>query len=304
MKILFPSRPFEKGVDPAFAEEKQAAEKAGFETALVDIDFVFGSDVILRGVNTEPVLYRGWILKNSNYDRLDLKLRKQGSCLEITPQEYRYSCELPQWYELLNEYHATPFSAFFDKNTIERLGGFDKQMDNICTYLKMVFTSTSVLVKDYLKSRKHEWFDACFIRDASDDHEVKRVVSNFIERQKQDESFNGGLVFRTFLNLKKIGIHPKSKMPLVNEWRAFVWKGKVIHLAPYWADANYEACEKPDLSQWEEIFWQLGSRFVSLDIAQREDGKWFIIEVNDGGSSGLPENMDPQEFYTALKYVT
>lgn len=305
MKILFPSRPSDSCVDSAFQAEKEAAEAAGFQTALVDISLNFGGEVTLRRVDTDPVLYRGWILKSEYYDRLAAAVRLKGSRLIVSPQEYRFSYEFPRWYEILNKHYVTPFSATFDKDTIHRLGGFDQNMDAICKYLATVFVDTPALVKDYLKSRKHEWYDACFIRDASDAAEVKRVVGNFIKLQEQDESFNGGLVFRSFMPLKQIGIHLKSKMPLVNEWRAFVWNGKIFHLAPYWSDgANYENCDRPDVSAWNDVLSELGSRFVSLDIAQREDGKWFIIEVNDGGSAGIPDGTDPKDFYTALKHVT
>ena len=42
MKILFPSRPSDSCVDSAFQVEKEAAEAAGFQTALVDISLNFG----------------------------------------------------------------------------------------------------------------------------------------------------------------------------------------------------------------------------------------------------------------------
>lgn len=34
-----------------------------------------------------------------------------------------------------------------------------------------------------VKSRKHEWYDACFIKNIKDKNNLQRVVENFIERQ-------------------------------------------------------------------------------------------------------------------------
>ena len=40
--------------------------------------------------------------------------------------------------------------------------------------------------------------------------------------------------------------------------------------------------------------------FYVLDIAQKENGDWVLIEVNDGQMSGLSE-IDPHELYSNLK---
>ncbi|MCA9714051.1 MAG: ATP-grasp domain-containing protein, partial [Myxococcales bacterium] len=36
------------------------------------------------------------------------------------------------------------------------------------------------------------------------------------------------------------------------------------------------------------------------DIALLERGGWVVVELNDGGISGLPEQLDPHELYRAL----
>jgi hypothetical protein len=38
-----------------------------------------------------------------------------------------------------------------------------------------------------------------------------------------------------------------------------------------------------------------------MDIAQLDDGTWRIIEVGDGGVSGLPSGLDPQDIYENLE---
>ena len=55
------------------------------------------------------------------------------------------------------------------------------------------------IVKDYVKSRKHEWYDACFIKNISDIANTTRVIRNFVERQ--GDSLVGGIVLRKFMGL-------------------------------------------------------------------------------------------------------
>jgi hypothetical protein len=37
-----------------------------------------------------------------------------------------------------------------------------------------------------------------------------------------------------------------------------------------------------------------------MDVAMLEDGRWVVVEVNDGGVSGLPASIDPRELFAAL----
>jgi hypothetical protein len=39
-----------------------------------------------------------------------------------------------------------------------------------------------------------------------------------------------------------------------------------------------------------------------MDIAQKEDGDWIIVELGDGQVSGLHEGVDLQELYSKLKF--
>ena len=66
----------------------------------------------------------------------------------------------------------------------------------------------SYVVKDYVKSRKHEWYDACFIPDIKKEENAEKVIKNFIDRQGYD--LIGGIVLREFVSLKSIGFHEKK----------------------------------------------------------------------------------------------
>jgi hypothetical protein len=289
MNIIFPAYPGDPTkIDPSWEAEAKIAKDAGFEITLLSEGY-FGSEMSIRNLPLGQTMYRGWILKPTSYASMN---RLVNSKLLNTPENYLWSYEIPRWYPYLGK--STPESYSFFKEELE-----EKGVEYIAQQVGELYPNTSMILKDYLKSRKHEWFDACFIRDASDTNEVVRIVTNFVRLQGED--FHGGLVFRKFLNLKRTGIHPKSHMPLALEYRVFFLNQEPIFTTPYWTDGVYaDTTEQPDAEFLREVGKKLCSPFVALDIAQDEDGKWWVIEVNDGGSAGLPDHVDLKQFYAIL----
>ena len=295
MIILFPSYPFDaKRIDPGFEAEEKAARAVGFVTAHVDT--ALGGPLSFHGLpklstqaQYERLLYRGWILKPERYVVLEKELINRGYAPITSSLWYLESNQFPYWYRALEGY--TPASMILPVG----------DMDRIVEHVGRVFGNGSVIVKDYLKSRKHEWYDACFIRPADDADEVRRVVTNFVERQGSD--LEGGLVFREFVEYKRAGIHPKSNMPIIQEWRLVVWDHKIIYAAPYWSQHS-AAYEPPPV--WQSVpritdaIEKLGAPFFVLDVAPRLDGTWDIVEVNDAGTAGVPEGGSLADYYTAL----
>lgn len=294
--IIFPAYPpFYSGaspiVDPVWKREAEAAEKIGFNISLLS-ESHFGSPLSVKNVEKDRVsLYRGWILKPPVY-------KDMSSSFELSLvnnyDNYLWSYEFPRWYQDTSK-SETPYSFFYTAEEIQELG-----LKVLAQQVAERVGSKSLIIKDWLKSRKHEWYDACFIRDASDTIETIRIMSNFFKLQGRD--FYGGLVFRDFLNLKKIGFHPKSRMPLPLEFRTFFFNGTPFFTIPYWGnDVAYpENMEFPPKDWLQSIGDSIRSPFVALDLAQDESSKWWIIEVNDGGSAGLPDHVNLQEFYSIL----
>lgn len=159
------------------------------------------------------------------------------------------------------------------------------------------FGSAPVVLKDFVKSRKHEWEEACFIPSASDYSAVERVVRRFIELQGDDLAL--GLVFREFVELAELGRHPKSGMPLTREFRLFFANQKLIACFPYWDDVEYGAADVP-LAHFGVLAARVDSHFFTMDVAQRRDGEWVVVELGDGQVAGLPERADVLAFYRAL----
>ncbi len=288
MNIIFPSDLGSNSKISSFWEKDAAAAKAaGFEVSLLSESF-FGTPLSIYNKKS-PSLYRGWIIKPDMYKEMS----ELGVGLLNSYDDYLWSYDFPKWYqELLGE---TPESFYYTADQIVELG-----LAKIAEDVAKRSGSKSLMIKDWLKSRKHEWFDACFIRDASDETELIRVMTNFFNLQGRD--FYGGLVFRDFLDLKKVGFHPKSRMPLPIEFRTFFINNEPFFTTTYWSnDIVYPSdIESPPEDWLREIGSKLKSPFVAIDIAQEESGKWMAIEVNDGGSAGTPENINLEEFYSRL----
>jgi hypothetical protein len=290
MLIVFPAHPVTPGrAEPAFEDEVAAARAAGFAVGFASLEIHFGGDLHLRVPKGEgAAVYRGWILRVEDYARLESALAARGYALVTTAAAYQHCHFLPEWYEALGG-EKTPRSIWFPGRAFD--------MAAVKQRLRTEFGEGSVILKDYVKSRKHEWFDACFIRSAADEAEVDRVVSNFL--RLQGEGLVGGLVFREFIDFKRIGIHSKSRMPLVREFRFFVFDGELVTQAPYWGEGRYDgAMPSPEILG--PLIPRIKSRFFAIDVAQKEDGSWLVMELNDGGSAGVPDGGDVREFYTRL----
>lgn len=287
MILLFPSYPSDiNQPDPAFASEKEAAKRLGFPIGYVDIEVMFGGEphFKLPKVEDTEVMYRGWILKQSSYNVLYDALTQRGLKLINSPAEYELSQSIPLWYPILKD--QTPESIWIPGETFTK-----DQIDQAVS----MFGDSPIMIKDYMKSRKQDWFEACYIQSAADNDEVHRVTNNFLNLQ--GDTLVGGLVYRKFIELEQIGIHAKIKMPLVNEWRIFVLNGKVVDTMPYWQDAEYTG-EVPVFD-----IPQIDVPFYSLDIAKTLSGEWKIIEIGCGGCSGIPAHRKPKDFYNKLKDI-
>ncbi|HRI64906.1 MAG TPA: ATP-grasp domain-containing protein [Polyangium sp.] len=291
--ILFPARPSTREVDASFQSEFDAAVRAGFSTALVDEgEMAFSGQIRLIGLPKEPslILYRGWLMRTHEYARLAELLRGRGFSLSTSPADYQRTYHLPEWYEIVSDTGLTPRSIWFP--------GAQFDVPEIAVQVAKAFGDSALVLKDYVKSRKHEWFEACFIPDASDIDSVCRVVWRFLELQ--DDFLVGGLVFREYWPTRRVGIHPKSRAPLANEHRTFVFHGKPFYSAPYWSVVEYDE-SRPPSDFIAPILEKTPSSFYAVDIAELERGGWFVVECNDGGSAGLPDPEDAVEFYRCLR---
>lgn len=296
MRIVFCSEPFSPlRVDSVYENEAEAAQMAGFDFDLIDFEALVDDEnpvAAIRKVKVQsaPVLavYRGWMLKPEKYAQLFDALAERNINLINSPVQYKHCHYLPESYSLIENY--TPATVFVKINS-------DFNFDDVFRQLS-VFGDKPLILKDYVKSRKHEWTEACFIPSASDRSEVERVVNRFLELQGDD--LNEGLVFREFVEFKPLAEHSKSKMPLTKEFRLFFLNGELLNSFEYWGECDYSGSRPPE-NTFSDVAHRIESRFFTIDIAQTVSGEWQIVELGDGQVAGLPENADILQFYQGLK---
>ena len=285
VNFIFCSHPLNpKRVDEDYEEEFQAA---GLEhaCALFSYEDLEAGKLSLYGDDISGLtIYRGWMMKPDMYRLFYEKLEAKGMILINTPDEYERYHMLPGWYDDFKE--DTARSVWEDQGTVDSALLLTRGLEG------------PYIVKDYVKSRKHEWYDACFINNIADEANAEIIIRNFV--QQQDSDLAGGVVLRKFEKLKPIGFHEKSGMPISEEYRVFAFAGRVIIIDDYWqADRNVSFTDEERL--WiETSVKKLKSNFVTMDIARREDGSLIIMEFGDGQVSGL-QQIKPPDFYRAFK---
>ena len=199
-------------------------------------------------------------------------------------EEYERYHMLPGWYDDFKD--DTAKSSWEDQGTVDSALLLTRGLEG------------SYIVKDYVKSRKHEWYDACFINNIADKANAERIIRNFIKRQ--DSDLVGGVVLRQFVKFKSMGFHEKSGMPISEEYRVFDFAGRIMIIDDYWR-ADEKVSFSGEERQWiEASVKKLKSNFVTMDIARREDGKLIIIELGDGQVSVL-QKIKSADFYRAFK---
>jgi hypothetical protein len=295
MKIVFcnsllaPNKP-----DEDFAAEYESAKQAGLDTYLVSLEQLREGDVAraLRRIpiqaHEEKAIYRGWMLQADEYQILYQGLQQQKLHLINSPKQYLNCHYFPNSYHKIEAY--TPSSIYFE---VRGEVDFQDIVDKLT-----IFEGKPVIVKDYVKSEKHYWEQACFIPSSTRLTDVERVTSQFLNLR--GNYLNQGLVYREFVELEPLTIHSKSGMPLTKEFRLFYLNGKLLTYAQYWNEGDYEG-EQPDVDKFNQVATQIESNFFTMDIAKQKNASWLIMELGDGQVSGFPEPMNVDDFYVKIK---
>lgn len=281
--FLFPCDPLApRRVDPEFAEEARAARASGVTVALIDHDALLsrGAAHAVARVPRDagPAWYRGWMVPAGRCAELSAALADRGCALLTSPERYRAAHELPGWYDTFAA--LTPRSAWLPSPP----GRVPAEAD-LADLAARLGGGGPAVVKDWVKSRKHEWLEACYVPDLADTRQLSAVVARFVELQ--DEFLTGGVVLRAYEPYQPVG-------------EARVWW---VDGAPALVGAHPDSPglrPSPDLSAVAPAVRELGCRFVTTDLALREDGRWRVVEVGDGQVSGLPRDADPEPLLEAL----
>jgi hypothetical protein len=296
MRVIFCADPMNvHSPDPDYVREVEAAERAGFSTDLISFEALVNERDparavrrVAEGASDDPVLYRGWMLRPEQYGGLYDALAGRGVRLLNDPEAYGHTHYLPESYSVIREH--TPATVWMTADA-------DVPIERVMELLRPL-GGGPVIVKDFVKSRKHDWDEACFIPSASDAVVVERVVRRFLALQGED--LNEGLVFREFVSFEPLTAHSRSGMPLTKEFRLFFLDGEPVYWTRYWEEGDY-AGDVPPVGRFVDVGHSVQSRFFTMDVAKRADGDWMIVELGDGQVAGLPDLADPDTFYRSLR---
>jgi hypothetical protein len=281
--LLLPLDPMnERAVDDSFTRDRDAAREIEVRTLLLDHDRLVGSEgaVSVRGLADAEaaMLYRGWMIPAAAYEALEAAVVAKGSSLITTAAQYVSAHHLPGWIDIFKE--LTPATTFVAINATP---------DEIVAAATDL-GGTAFVVKDWVKSRKYEWDTAAF---APTVESLPGIVAEFI--RLQEEILVGEVVIRRLMDLD-------NSQPEVRVWWAH---GAVALVSPH-PDFSGASLPKIDEAFFERVgkaVAELGSPFVTTDLAMTSDGDWLVIEVGDGQVSGLPDSASQDEIESILRAV-
>ncbi|MEV0115280.1 ATP-grasp domain-containing protein [Streptomyces sp. NPDC050844] len=214
--------------------------------------------------------YRGWMLTAGQYGALFDALAARGVTLVTSPKDYQRAHELPGWYGTFEP--VTPRSVWLPTAP----GTLPARPDLAAAATAL--GGGPAVVKDYVKSRKHEWHEACFVPDLADTRRLASVVTRFVELQ--DESLTGGVVIRAFEDFRTS----------IGEARVWWVDGSPVLFTAHPDTPRLRPEPDPDFVR--PLVTALACRFVTTDLALREDGVWRVVEVGDGQVSDLPQGAE------------
>jgi hypothetical protein len=276
--------------DVVYAAEYAAAQASGFSCGLVSFEGLTGDGEFARraggpgGDQRVAGWYRGWMLRGEQYARLFAAMAERGIDLVVTPEAYAQAHYLPEAYPLVAE--ESPATVWMEGTEVERAGEIMRPL-----------AGGAMIVKDWVKSAKHRWEEACFIPAGASQEKSAAVVEAFV--RIRGESLNRGLVFREFVDLMPVGRDVISGRTVFEEYRLFFWRGKLLRAGAHDDGGGVWS----EFARWEEYARLFASPFITIDVARRADGRWMIVEAGDAGVSGLPAVISPEAFYTALHSV-
>lgn len=281
--FIFPRHLFNKrAVDSEFTFEALYVERSGKHTVALLDPFALSEGFTHKVIQSlavhagaRDVVYRGWMLTVEEYALLEQALLDSDITLKTSSEQYVRAHHLPGWYEIFEA--LTPKSHFWNPFGEQSLEGFVAELPE-----------QAYVVKDYVKSRKHEWDTACF---APSVESLPAVVSEFVRLQTEDGSFVGEVVVREYERFDKE----------VGEARVWWVDGEFVVSLPHPDNPEQlPAVDKDFLDAVQACVRRLGCPFVVTDIASTVDGVWRVIEVGDGQVSGLPHGFTGHSLWEAL----
>ncbi|MGC4033916.1 MAG: ATP-grasp domain-containing protein [Tepidisphaeraceae bacterium] len=174
LHFLFPAQAIRTHLaDEMFADQAAALVDAGFSVSLVSDDVISGSQPLSGIPVNSVVVYRGWMLNESEYARLETAIENSGAFVLTALRAYLSTHHLPNWYPRLEPHTPeTKIIALEDdwKSAIKSLDW------------------GSFFVKDFVKSLK--------TNQGSVIHHIDEIDQWITEMRRVRGEIEGGLCIR------------------------------------------------------------------------------------------------------------
>lgn len=204
-----------------------------------------------------------------------------GAELINSHHQHCYVADIRNWYEDLKEYTPKTWTGL---DWIDEEGPY--------------------VLKGMTNSRKNKWKTHMFAANKDDAANVywELLTDPLLEDTKQE------IVIRKFEKLYTyfIGV---NGMPVTKEYRFFIFNGQVVSGGYYWSQYHDDLPEKPDPDEvprefLDKIISLVGNKinFWLLDVGQKVNGEWIVIELGDAQMGGLSCN-DPETLYSNMARV-
>ncbi len=193
------------------------------------------------------------------YKELEYDVRKLGGKLINTHEQFNYIANF-EYYHDIEKY---TFKTYFDPCTMPDI---------------------PMVVKGRTNSRKHQFNSLFFAKNKRDAIEISCELRNDALIGSQD------IIFREYCQLKTFEILLNG-LPVSNEYRLFFLGDKLICHGYYWSTARDVDKtiddEGLELAQKVANIVSKKNNFFVVDVAQKENGEWIVVELNSGEMSGL-----------------
>jgi ATP-grasp domain, R2K clade family 3 len=212
------------------------------------------------------------------YRELEQDLLLNGSKMLVGHNGHQYLADIGQWYSDL-----APFT--FKTWSWDEFVRTDHQ--------------GPFVLKGATNSKKRQWKTHMYAEN--------RLKAVQVMLRLMDDSLvsTQGVYVREYVPLKSYGTNVVGQ-PITDEYRLFMFRDQVLAKGYYWSSNSDEIGIKPDpatippdlIHEIATIVREHTDAYV-MDLAQTEDGRWMLVELNSLEMSGISD-CNPDELYRNL----
>ena len=134
--------------DEMFADQWAALTDAGFTASVCSDSMIAGAKPLPDIPAGSRVVYRGWMLREAEYESLVRAIEECGASAFTSPREYLLTHHLPNWYSLLAD--LTPETRVYpaDADLVAELRALDWGSYFLKDYVKSLKTGRGSIVRE------------------------------------------------------------------------------------------------------------------------------------------------------------